>query len=422
VASTGLSCLSLLPVGTPINDHYQGTGVGGCKKANVVEGRDLLSERINAAQVKLVGAINEVKRRSPKARILMVDYMDVVPEHACYPTVPATEEDINWIHGKFLELNAMVARAAAATGVEFVDTYSVTGGHDMCQPPHVRWAEVFGPSINGVQMGIRPTPTRRVRGPRPTPSCTIWPPTRHRRPSGACQDGRVKARLSSVPAADLHVWLMLVLTFTTGINDAVGYLGLDKVFTGNMTGNVVILGMALVGAEDLPVLGPALALVGFLVGAAIGGRVLRRATSSWTPGTTWLFGAVAALMFVLGGVLVVEDAPGAGLMVTVTTVAAGAMGVQAAAARHIAVKDVTTVVVTSTITGLAADSVFGSGKATWRGGGSARRIAAVVLILAGATLGAALLQVHLAGGLIAAGVLIAGATVVGAWHAAILDH
>ena len=53
-----------------------------------------------------------------------------------------------------------------------------------------------------------------------------------------------------------HLVLMLALTFTTGIVDAVGYLGLDRVFTANMTGNVVILGMAVVGAEDLPVLGP----------------------------------------------------------------------------------------------------------------------------------------------------------------------
>ena len=74
---------------------------------------------------------------------------------------------------------------------------------------------------------------------------------------------RVNSLLKTIPADRMHLWLMLVLTFTTGINDAVGYLGLDKVFTGNMTGNVVILGMALVGDTGLPVLGPALALVGF---------------------------------------------------------------------------------------------------------------------------------------------------------------
>src|SRR5690606_36157903 len=57
----------------------------------------------------------------------------------------------------------------------------------------------------------------------------------------------------------LHLVLMLALTFSTGIADAVGYLGLDRVFTGNMTGNVVILGMALAGADGLPVAGPLLA-------------------------------------------------------------------------------------------------------------------------------------------------------------------
>ena len=46
--------------------------------------------------------------------------------------------------------------------------------------------------------------------------------------------------------------LMLALTFSTGIVDAVGYLGLDRVFTGNMTGNVVILAeqLALSGTTE----------------------------------------------------------------------------------------------------------------------------------------------------------------------------
>ena len=54
----------------------------------------------------------------------------------------------------------------------------------------------------------------------------------------------------------LRVWLMVALTFVTGLLDAVGYLGLDRVFTGNMTGNVVILGMGLAGEDSLPVAGP----------------------------------------------------------------------------------------------------------------------------------------------------------------------
>jgi uncharacterized membrane protein YoaK (UPF0700 family) len=207
---------------------------------------------------------------------------------------------------------------------------------------------------------------------------------------------------------------MLVLTFTTGINDAVGYLGLDKVFTGNMTGNVVILGMALAGGTGLPVAGPALALLGFMAGAAIGGRALRSSGRAWSGRVTALLACVALVMFALSAVLLgIGDDPDHDVMVTVTTVAAVAMGMQAAAARHIAVRDVTTVVVTSAITGLAADSVLGAGS----GVRSWRRLLAVALILLGATAGALLLQVHLGAGLLVAGVVIAGVAAVGAVHA-----
>ena len=230
-------------------------------------------------------------------------------------------------------------------------------------------------------------------------------------------NGRVTNRLAAVPADRLHLVLMLVLTFTTGIVDAVGFLGLDRVFTGNMTGNVVILGMAVVGAEDLPVVGPVLALVGFMAGAALGGRVLKRAAGKWTGLTTALFLTVGLVCLGLAVVLlVVGDHPDPAVGLPVTTLLGAAMGLQAATARFVAVKDVTTVVVTSTITGLAADSTLGSGRARAEGGGSGRRFLAVVLILAGAAAGAALLTIHVGAGLLLAAVLILAATLVGSTH------
>jgi uncharacterized membrane protein YoaK (UPF0700 family) len=175
----------------------------------------------------------------------------------------------------------------------------------------------------------------------------------------------------------------------------------------------VILGMALVGADGLPVVGPLLALVGFMAGAATGGRVLKRAQPGWSVATTLLFGVVGLTMLALAGVLlVVEQNPPHAVALAVTTLLGGVMGVQAATARFLAVKDVTTVVVTSTLTGLAADSVLGSG----RGGGGARRAAAVVLILAGAGVGAALVTWHVAAGLLLAAVVVLTATLVGAAH------
>lgn len=208
----------------------------------------------------------------------------------------------------------------------------------------------------------------------------------------------------------LHLILMLALTFSTGIIDAVGYLGLDRVFTGNMTGNVVILGMGLLGADHLPVLGPVVALACFMAGAAVAGRALRPIPDGWTARSTTLFGVVGAIL----AAAAVTLAPFAGhVPVTLQYMATGAlglaMGMQAGTARHIAVKDVTTVVVTSTLTGLAADSVLGGGKRqAWK-----RRAAAVVLIGLGALTGAAALHVQIGLGLGLAAVIALAVAAIG---------
>src|SRR5450830_1437267 len=209
-------------------------------------------------------------------------------------------------------------------------------------------------------------------------------------------------RLKSTEPDRLNLTLMLVLTFSTGIIDAVGYLGLDRVFTGNMTGNVVILGMALIGADNLPVVGPSIALACFMIGAVISGRTLRPVAEGWSRRTTVLLAVVGATMAAIAVVLFLHS-PHAGdpVTLTITGALAVAMGIQAATARHLAVKDVTTVVVTSTLTGLAADSHLGGGSGAHTG----RRLGAVVLILAGATVGAGLLHVHPGLGVLATALL-----------------
>ncbi len=217
-------------------------------------------------------------------------------------------------------------------------------------------------------------------------------------------------RLKAAEPARLHLVLMLLLTFSTGVIDAVGYLGLDRVFTGNMTGNVVILGMALIGADNLPVVGPVIALLCFMLGAVIAGRTLRSESAGWSRRTTALFSTVGAILTAVAVSLFVHP-PHAGDPVTlaITGALAVAMGIQAGTARHLSVKDVTTVVVTSTLTGLAADSRFGSRSGAHAG----RRLAAVVLILLGATAGAALLHVHPGLGVLLTAVLTLGAALIG---------
>ena len=67
-----------------------------------------------------------------------------------------------------------------------------------------------------------------------------------------------------------------LLTLVTGLVDAACYLGLGRVFTANMTGNVVLLAFGAAGAQGLPVLAPTVSLVVFLVGATGGGWLASR--------------------------------------------------------------------------------------------------------------------------------------------------
>ncbi|MGN9913524.1 YoaK family protein [Phytohabitans sp. LJ34] len=203
--------------------------------------------------------------------------------------------------------------------------------------------------------------------------------------------------------------LMLALTFATGVVDAVGYLRLDNVFGGNMTGNVVILGMAATGRTGLPVLGPVVALVSFLVGAAVAGRVLRTAAPNWSPRCTVLLGGVGLVLAATALSMAVTGVGAPTARASMTSSLALAMGVQAATARHLGVKDVTTVVVTSVLTGLAADSRLGAA----RGQAALRRGAAVTLIAIGAVTGAALCQVHEGLAVVAAALVVLAVTGLG---------
>ena len=167
IAGAGMDCLNAAPGrepaagGTlpPLPDNpvpVIGSEVplGGCKEKYAGDGVDKLSQRIQESEPKLVRAFKRIHALAPKARILAIDYLALVPDHGCYPTLPATDEDMAYIHAKFLELNAMVKRAARKGGAEFVNTFTPTIGHDLCQLPHIRYGETYGPSVNDPAVGV----------------------------------------------------------------------------------------------------------------------------------------------------------------------------------------------------------------------------------------------------------------------------
>ena len=181
---------------------------------------------------------------------------------------------------------------------------------------------------------------------------------------------------------------LLLLTATTGLVDAASYLGLGHVFAANMTGNIVLLGFGIIGGNGLPVVAPLVSTAAFLVGASPGcGPVaLRRSLvmSALTIEAAALAGAaiLAGLIHTRSGTLAAD---------CVIALLALGMGVRNATARTLAVPDLTTTVLTMTLTGLAAESRFAGGD----GSGTLRRTSAVGAMLIGALAGALLLKLSL---------------------------
>jgi uncharacterized membrane protein YoaK (UPF0700 family) len=203
--------------------------------------------------------------------------------------------------------------------------------------------------------------------------------------------------MTTPPRSDPLPWFLVVLTVTTGLVDAVSVLGLGRVFTANMTGNVVFLGFAAVGVPGFSITRAVAALAGFVVGALLGGY-LGVAMAGVTRRRWLLTVAVveAGLFFVATWVAIGYDmvaftpVPTLYALIILTAVA---MGLRTATVRRLAVPDLTTTVLTMTLTGIAADSAFAGGRNPRLGW----RLGAVLAICAGSAVGAVLVSL---GGLV----------------------
>jgi uncharacterized membrane protein YoaK (UPF0700 family) len=200
------------------------------------------------------------------------------------------------------------------------------------------------------------------------------------RPASSGGDGGVRAREI----------LLLVMTFSSGSVDAVSYLGLGRIFTANMTGNLIFLALA-VGQRNLPTaLNSAVALILFSFGAALAGRLLGKAE----PSTAWparvtviLYGHFVCMAAFAAGWVVEGGYPIGTVLFLLIGLSSFGMGLQNAAARHLAVPGLSTTVVTVALTGFMMElpALGVSGPA------QRRALLAVILLFSGAAVGATLL-------------------------------
>lgn len=204
------------------------------------------------------------------------------------------------------------------------------------------------------------------------------------------------------------VAFLLILSVTTGLIDAVSVLGLGKVFTANMTGNIVFLGFALADVADFSWMTCTVALACFLLGAVLAARIAiayrNRSQRLWL--LTIAIGEAALLWAAAAAGWRAHQNPDGVAQFLMIALTAIAMGCRNATVRQLKVADLTTTVLTMTITGLAADSSPAGGSNP----NVARRVGAVSAILIGAVIGAVLWKI--AG--VAVPLLLAGAIVLAA--------
>jgi uncharacterized membrane protein YoaK (UPF0700 family) len=182
------------------------------------------------------------------------------------------------------------------------------------------------------------------------------------------------------------------MTAVTGLVDAVSFLSLGRVFTANMTGNIVLLAFATAHVSGLSIARSLTALLAFLAGAVLGGRVMARASAdsqirfaaqAFLLEVAFLFAASFCGIGYRGDLQEHSFQPFALIALT-----ALAMGTRNALVRKLAIPDLTTTVLTLTITGIGADSSLASGNNPRL----ARRVAAVAAMFLGAALGAVLIH------------------------------
>jgi uncharacterized membrane protein YoaK (UPF0700 family) len=185
----------------------------------------------------------------------------------------------------------------------------------------------------------------------------------------------------------MTVVALLLLTFATGLVDAVSVLVLGHVFVANMTGNVIFLGFWFVPHSGVDMSAAVVSFVSFLVGTVLGGRLARHLDLD-TEVRRWLAVALSIEVVLLTTLSILAGAGvlayhGGDRLILIAGLAV-AFGSQNAAARQFGIQELSTTVLTSTIVGIGFDSRLAGGT----GHREKLRYGVVLTMLGGAVVGA----------------------------------
>src|SRR5215472_17476915 len=151
--------------------------------------------------------------------------------------------------------------------------------------------------------------------------------------------------------------MLLLLSLAAASLDAISYLGLGRVFTAMMTGNTVLLGLALAQGEVLAALRSILALIGFAIGVFVGAIIVERESepAEWPAAVTAALAFETMILMIVAASFTLFGNTREGIVYLLIILAAFAMGVQSAAVRRLGVPGIATTYITGTLTSLMID-------------------------------------------------------------------
>jgi len=147
---------------------------------------------------------------------------------------------------------------------------------------------------------------------------------------------------------------VLFLSLAAGAADAAGYMGLGRVFTSNMTGNVVLLGIDLGQGHFASAAHVVYVLLVFVLGVGLGaqlGKGVREKDWPHLASRLVRLEKFALVLFALGW-LARADSANSPLSYPLVAVLALAMGLQSAAMNRLSAPGVATTAITGTLTAL----------------------------------------------------------------------
>ena len=104
----------------------------GAPCASSAVGRRLVS-RVPDIGDNVERAIEKVQRRAPNARVIVVGYPRISPpEGGCPRRMPFADGDVAFGDRVVRALDRALQKAAESTGVEYLDLYTASEGHDVC--------------------------------------------------------------------------------------------------------------------------------------------------------------------------------------------------------------------------------------------------------------------------------------------------